>query len=155
MKKGLLSLFMVALMLVTVLSAGFSANAITIKRGVFEEEDTTGLVKITAECHDVFNYPNMPSAIPFAKVKLKSVNGLIHRVKFTDFHGTCNFYGIPENFELTVDAEHWRYDQISVKWYSKTLVRMFMELKDNIPRTVDNPLLEQFPLLERLFYLIK
>jgi hypothetical protein len=152
MKKGLIASFMVALMLVTVLSAVVTANAITVSKDKekVEDEEATGGYTITVEVVDWHNYP-FPFISIWApiKVTLKSTDGTIQRSKWS-FLGGCHFNNVPDGYEYTFSTESWTWKLDEILWESKTLVYLLMVQVFIHPKTIDNPFIERFPLFNLL-----
>jgi hypothetical protein len=154
MKKGLLASFMVALMLVTVLSAGLSANAVTVSKETTEVEEiedgeTTSHFTITVYDLDYMFYPN-EFPVGLVKMTLTSEDGWINRVRYTHWYfGSCKFRGIPSDKNYIISAYKPQWRVVNIFWVYPDLVKVWMSYTGE-SKTIDNPFIERFPLLNLL-----
>jgi hypothetical protein len=150
MKKGLLASFMVALMLVTVLSAGLSANAVTVSKKSTEygkSLNTYTLPVVTCYEHCP---PELEFRVPYVWVVIRVEGEEKNRFKQTDVDGYCEFRDIPTGKEYTlISAQNREYVKAGARWmggYNWFVI----EMRSRFTNTIDNPFLEWFPLLNLL-----
>ena len=144
-KKGLV-VGIIVLFLGIVFAPGF--NAISISKEKAEDEEPLDTFTLHVQLYDERFGPftNGPF-IMWAEITVRSINGPIQRIGNTKFGSSCKFPGLPTEYEYDVKAEHWRYKQNMVIWWSKVLVTIGMSSKKVTPRAIENPILYNLPIL--------
>jgi hypothetical protein len=150
MKKGLIATFMVALILITVLSSNSLVEAIKISKERNEFNGTSHHFEFEISTEMLESLPNNFNYIPFAKVTIHIEDEEENRVIQTDILGSY-WLVIPENKDVTlINAEHLIFKYHSHEWIYLKWVTLAIYMVPRFPRTIDYPFLQHFPLLNLL-----
>jgi len=150
-KKVLLASLMVTLILATV----FHVNAVSIQEQTPVDEETSGTYDLRVNVIDEYWWPKLIGGIDFAKVVVTHEDDPnFKRVGFSFLPYTGSVFQIPKQYEYpTLNAYKLGWEQIDVHWHSKKEVDIIMSYTGK-PRTVNNPFLDNFPLLKQLIQLV-
>jgi hypothetical protein len=159
MKKGLIASFMVALILITVLSTNPSATFISInnENNKDKEISNNNTCRFGAFAVEYGHYPYVNETIPFVWITIRVEGEEENRVQNTLF-GSGAFFDVPNNNITVINAENWKYEYAdSYYWSWNPMVgdALVIEMVPKYTRTIDYPFLQNFPSLNLLIHRLR